>query len=74
MDPKLSKRNWSFKEGLDLIVEERRINGQILLEWNAMILMRSLANGNQGQEMVPELGLAIYQDPTVRFTSNLEGL
>ena len=39
-----------------------------------MIRMRALAKGKLGQEMVLELGLAISQDPTVGFASNLEGL
>jgi len=34
-----------------------------------MILMRTLAKGNLGQEMVLDLGLAISREPTVGFAS-----
>lgn len=39
-----------------------------------MILMKTLAKGKLGQEMVPELGLAISRDPTIEFSSNLDGI
>lgn len=35
-----------------------------------MILTRTLAKGDLGQEMVLELGLAISRDSTVGFASN----
>jgi len=58
----------SLKEGLDLIVDEKRINVQIFFEQSAMIQMRSLAEGNLGKETTLGLGLAISRDPTVEIS------
>lgn len=73
--PKIRSKgwNWSTEGVIDLIEGEKGIKGKIFFEFDAIIPMRSLAEGDLGQETGLELGLAISRDPTVGFASNLKG-
>lgn len=50
---------------IDLIEGEKGIKGEIFGNFDAMIPLRSLAKGNQGEESILELGVEIFQSPSI---------